>query len=144
MSTALRVGIAFRLDDNDTLEDAEEDNFVIFAPVKLNETNKPTYTYPVYSGPDDSTGTSVTALEANAGTPTNALLVPGTVEIPSDKNGGVIVQIYVWYEGEDHALFTDNFAAEDLSVSVNFTSIPAANGSGTGTQGEAGGEGQGA
>lgn len=49
-------------------------------------------------------------------------LVPDTATIPVDSNG-VTVEIYVWMEGEDHNLFSDNYNPEDLNVSVEFKNI---------------------
>ena len=130
MNTALRVGIAYRTASNGSITGDTQDKFVIFAPVKLDETdaNKPSYTYTVYTSSSD-TGTSVTALAADAGSATASNLVKTGVTIPSAEESCVKVQVYVWYEGEDHNLYSDNYVAQDLSVSVDFASIGTVSGS---------------
>lgn len=123
MNTALRVGVAYTKDSNGAISGDQVDKFVIFAPVKLDETeaNKPSYTYKFYAN-KDAEGVDVTAL-ANKGTAENANLVKAGVSIPNAETSCVKVQIYVWYEGEDHNLYSDNYTAMDLSVSVDFASI---------------------
>lgn len=125
MNTALRVGVRFYADDDmNTSLKGKTERFVIFAPVVAGagENNEPTYTYTVYKSSSDA-GTSVTALAANAGTATNAKLLDGDVEIPGTVSDCVRVQIYIWYEGEDHNLYTLNYNDNILSVAVNFASI---------------------
>ena len=46
-----------------------------------------------------------------------------TTTISADTNAAVKVQIYVWFEGEDHNLFSDNFNTEGLNVTVQFSSM---------------------
>ncbi|MDY3655739.1 MAG: hypothetical protein SO054_06250, partial [Ruminococcus callidus] len=119
--TALRVGVLYDGSNDDT----SDDKFVIFAPVEIGteDANKPSYTYNVHTGPTDTTGTSVTALAADAGTKDNALLIGESVSIPNAEASCVRVKVYMWYEGEDHNLYSDNFVAQDLSISVDFSSI---------------------
>ena len=121
MNTALRVGVLYDGSNDDT----SDDKFVIFAPVAVGkeDSNKPSYTYKVYTGPTDTDGTSVTALAADAGTKDNALLIGESVSIPNAEDSCVKVKVYMWYEGEDHNLYSDNFVAQDLSISVDFSSI---------------------
>lgn len=124
MNTALRVGVAYRTASNGSITDDTTDKFVIFAPVKIDETdaNKPSYSYTVYKSSTD-TGTGVTALAADAGSASASNLVKTGVSIPSAEESCVKVQVYIWYEGEDHNLYSDNYVAQDLSVSVDFASI---------------------
>ena len=128
MNTALRVGIAYRTAKNSTITEDTTDKFVIFAPVEVGtgDGNIPSYTYKVYTGKNDETGTSVTALKADAGTATNAKLVDQAVSLPADKDSGIKVQVYVWYEGEDHNLYSDNYHSDDLDVTVKFENISTA------------------
>lgn len=132
MNTALRVGVAFNKADNTDFVNANSttvtsDAFVIFAPVvttssEENANNSPTYTYTFYKDSND-TGTSVTALAANAGSETASKLISGDAVIPEGTDAAIKVQVYVWYEGEDQNLYSDNYVAQNLSVSVNFSSI---------------------
>lgn len=123
MNTALRVGIAYKAASNSSITEDAVDKFVIFAPVKLDETeaNMPSYTYTFYAD-KDADGVPVSAL-ANEGTADNANLVKTGVAIPSAEASCVKVQIYIWYEGEDHNLYSDNYVAQDLDISVDFASI---------------------
>ena len=109
MSNALRVGVAYG------------NTYKIFAPVSVGE--GPTTTYGVY----DETGTQIaddfTVTTAYNKTASN--LIGADTAISSDANSAVTVYIYVWFEGEDSSLYSDNFNAEDLNISVDFSSIPA-------------------
>lgn len=49
-------------------------------------------------------------------------LASSTTPIPFDKGAAVKVQVFIWYEGEDATLFSNNYAANDLNVTVAFTS----------------------
>ena len=115
MSKALRVAVV--LTGGKTL---------IYDPVENDQT-----AYAVYSGftGDGSTGSPYTATKAGEvtckdATAQNLLAAAATTEIPAkaaDTNGGVDVQIYIWFEGEDDQLYSDNFVTEGLTVTVNFS-----------------------
>ena len=115
MSEALRVAVV--LSGGKTL---------IYDPVKNDQT-----AYAVYSGftGDGSEGSPYTATKAGDvtckdATTQNLLASAATTEIPAktnDANGGVDVQIYIWFEGEDAQLYSENFATEGLKVTVNFS-----------------------
>ena len=122
MSTALRVGVRYVDGTN-----AGNNKAYIYGPVELNggvdEGNKPSDNYKWYKDATDNTGSVVTL--AKAGKTTSPIL-DETTTISADTNAAVKVQIYVWFEGEDHNLFSDNFNAEDLSVTVKFSSMAVA------------------
>ena len=113
MSQALRVAVVL------------EDKCLIYDPV-ANDTTP----YSVYSGYDGE-GDSAVATEAGKVTciekDTPALLAANAnVEIPAkdvegNTNGGVDVKVYIWYEGEDAQLFSENYATEGLTVTINFS-----------------------
>lgn len=81
-------------------------------------------TYDVYSGYAGGTATKAGTVNC-IGKDTATLLADATTtEIPAKgttNNGGVDVQVYVYFEGEDTNLFTDAFKAEGLKVTVNFS-----------------------
>lgn len=114
MSTALRVGVAYT--------DKATNNTVtkIFAPVTIagGTNNTPTKTYTVYDENGAAIGGSFTVDEYGA---TTANLISADTPIPHDTS--ISVYIYIWFEGEDRNLYSDNFHAEDLFVSVEFSSI---------------------
>ena len=78
-----------------------------------------------YSWKDASNGNNATdvALEPiGDGTNGKSQLASSTTSIPFDKGQAVKVQVFIWYEGEDATLFSNNYAANDLNVTVAFTS----------------------
>lgn len=134
MSTALRVGIKCE-------PAGGTPTYTIFAPVTVGgggSANSPSTSYQVVKpnssgtiiGADGSTkfarNTTAFAPKAvgadDAGNPKAALLDKNVVIGNTDATQ-VTVYVYVWFEGEDHNLNSDNFFAENLSVAVNFTSI---------------------
>lgn len=120
MSTALRVGVRYTDAGN-----SGNDKAYVYGPVTLAEgdkANTATAQYTFYTDKNDENGTPVTL--ATAGRTTSPLLAEN-VQISSKTNAAVKVQIYVWFEGEDANLYSDNFNAEDLSVTVQFSSMSA-------------------
>ena len=134
MSTALRVGIH-------CVPSSGTPTYTIFAPVTVGDgspANSPSTSYKVVkadptgsiTGADGSTkfARNTTAFAPKAvgagedGNP-NAALLADSVQIGNTDATQVTVYVYVWFEGEDHNLNSDNFFAEELSVAVNFTSI---------------------
>lgn len=111
MSKALRVAIKMG------------DTVLIYDPIG-NDTTQ----YSIYSGYTVSGGTA-TATEAGrisckAGTTEALLAESADTEIPAkgtSANGGVDVKVYIYYDGEDSELYSDNFATEGLTVTVTFT-----------------------
>ena len=119
MSTALRVGVRY-VDANN----AGNNKAYIYGPVELNggteDGNKPSDNYKWYKDASDNTGSPVTL--AKVGKTTSPILDEGTT-ISADTAAAVKVQIYVWFEGEDHNLFSDNFNTEGLNVTVQFSNM---------------------
>lgn len=129
MSTALRVGLAFT-----NLPGETKTKNMIFAPVEVSSdtadtANKPTTSYTFYKDSSDTNGTTVTPIVLNK-TDGN-VVVPADVEIPNGTSSAIEVIVYVWIEGEDNNLYSDNYHAEDLSVTVEFTSPSLTNKSST-------------
>lgn len=114
MSTALRVGVRYT-----EAENSGNNKAYIYAPVSVGGM-QPTTNYSWYASANDRTGSPVTIATVGKD---GSTLIASNVEIPSDSNSPVKVQIYIWFEGEDGQLFSDNFSAEDLSVTVEFSSI---------------------
>ena len=126
MSTALRVGVLYKPTTGDPV-------YKIYGPVVLEggliDANKPTDNYPVYKEKtnDDTSETTVGSVKLNEVGKTSSTLIPIST---TDANVGVIsattpitVQIFIWFEGEDLNLKSDNFHTETLNVTVDFTSI---------------------
>lgn len=115
MSTALRVGVSY----TDT---SGKKTTYIYAPVTLNAAtgNTPTTSYNVY----DESGKVIGNAEFKVDTvgQNTSLLISESTAIPFEGTG-VKVQIFVWFEGEDRNLYSDNFYAENLNVTVAFSSI---------------------
>lgn len=53
---------------------------------------------------------------------TNSRLMADTEFVPFDQGQAVTVQVFIWYEGEDKKLYSDNYVANDLDVTVSFAS----------------------
>lgn len=66
----------------------------------------------------DDTNTTVTL--ATAGEDSQLLAKDQTV--PAVEGNAVKVQVFIWYEGEDTKLYSDNYVANDLDVTVSFAS----------------------
>lgn len=66
--------------------------------------------------------TSITLSSVGKSDNANSQLLSKSEVIPFDKGAAVKVQIFIWYEGEDATLFSNNYAVNDLSVSVEFSS----------------------
>lgn len=119
MSTALRVGVRY-VDPTG----ANGTKAYIYGPVQVStdgdSANVATDNYTFYADKNDTTGTTVKL--ATVGNATSPIL-PDSVTIPQKPESAYTVQIYIWFEGEDSNLFSDNYNAEDLSVSVKFSSM---------------------
>lgn len=139
MSGALRVGVQTIYTPSSG--DPITSDPLIFAPVGTGD-NAPKYGFEVLetdtTAGDVNTGTGDQGVHDKDGTfhkvtlatkgvdgsgaPQNTLLDGGKV-LPISGGQPVKVYIYVWFEGEDMNLYSDNFAVEDLDVSVVFKSI---------------------
>lgn len=119
MSTALRVGVRYVDEQN-----AGNNHAYIYGPVTVasgnDVANKATDNYTVFTSATDSNGTNVKLSTVGR---ENSPILPETVIIPQEQAKAYTVQIYIWFEGEDHNLYSDNFNVEDLNVSVKFHSM---------------------
>lgn len=126
MSTALRVGVKYTPTSGTPV-------YKIYGPVVLNggldDANKATNNYPVFKEKttDATSEAQIGTVALNTVGKTGSTLITTS---DTDTNVGVIpadrpitVQIFVWFEGEDHNLKSDNFEPEDLNVTVQFSSI---------------------
>lgn len=109
LDSALRVGV--RLVPK--TESATEVAF-IYAPVDDATTT--------YNWTDGNDTHAVTLAEIGTKTNGKSTIVASTTEIPFAEGDAVDVEIYVWYEGEDAKLYSDNYAVNTLNVSVQFAS----------------------
>ena len=120
MSTALRVGLAFS-----NLPGTTTSKTMIVAPVTVttntqgDKANQPTTSYKFYKDASDTTGADVTLTTIGD---SGAEVVASDVTIPNGTSSAIQVVVYVWIEGEDNNLYSDNFHVEDLSVTVEFES----------------------
>lgn len=89
-----------------------------------NPTSDTASTYDVYSGYTGGAATKAGTVNCIGKDTATLLANASTTEIPAKgtaNNGGVDVQVYVYFEGEDTNLYTDAFKAEGLKVTVNFS-----------------------
>ena len=89
-----------------------------------NPTSDTASTYEVYSGYTAGAATKAGTVNCIGKDTATLLADTATTEIPAKgttNNGGVDVQVYVYFEGEDTNLYTDAFKAEGLKVTVNFS-----------------------
>lgn len=105
---AIRVGVRLVSETANT--------FFIYGPV-TNATSSYTWT----DGTTKETKAVTLATVGTAGNSQSTLIAKDT-DIPSAKDTPIKVEIYIWYEGEDNALYSDNYAANALNVNVEFSS----------------------
>lgn len=122
LSTALRVGVRYEPDS--TVDNAKS---YIYGPVKIgddrtDEKNNPTTNYNWYKDKADTTGIPVTLDEFGTKTNGKSQLVAEGTPIAFEDSDCVKVQVFIWFEGEDRNLYSQNFSAEDLNVTVEFSS----------------------
>lgn len=89
-----------------------------------NPTSATASDYDVYSGYTAGTATKAGMVNCIGKDTATLLADTAATEIPAKgttNNGGVDVQVYVYFEGEDTNLYTDAFKAEGLKVTVNFS-----------------------
>ena len=115
LSSALRIALQYTVGNNTS--------YFISAPVATGG-SKTTYTvYDVASSgskPDKSkTGTHTVTLEELL----NHQLIASTDDVPGTDETAVTVNVYIWYEGQDPKLYSDNVHAnEELSITLKFAS----------------------
>lgn len=84
----------------------------IYAPISGGSTE---YTW---HAADGETNTAVTLATAGEG----SQLLAKDKTVPAVEGEAVKVQVFIWYEGEDAKLYSDNYVANDLDVTVSFSS----------------------
>lgn len=91
-------------------------NFV-YAPISGGSTN---YTWHAAAAGD--TDTAVTLATVGTSADENSQLLAKDQTVPAVEGNAVKVQVFIWYEGEDAKLYSDNYVANDLDVTVSFAS----------------------
>ena len=107
---SLRVGVRLLTADGNG-------PFFIYGPV-TGATSSYTWT----DGADKTTTQTVSLATVGTADNDQSTLVGKTVEIPVAEETPTKVEIYIWYEGEDAQLYSDNYDANALDVSVKFSS----------------------
>lgn len=100
---------------------------LIYDPVANDVTGYKIYTGHTGSG-DSATATGETNVTITEKDTATLLATTADTTIPAkgeSANGGVDVKIYVYFEGEDAELYSDNFVTEALTVTVNFSATVA-------------------
>lgn len=110
LDLSIRVGVRME----------SENGFVgnyIYAPISGGSTS---YTWHACAAGD--TDTPVTLATAGTSTDKNSQLLTKDQTVPAVEGNAVTVQVFIWYEGEDAKLYSDNYVANDLDVTVSFAS----------------------
>ena len=110
LDPALRVGVRLVGDKGDVSAK------YIYAPITGFSSS---YTWK--NAANENNETAVVLEPYGDGSNGKSQLLSSTTQIPFDKGSAVKVQIFIWYEGEDATLFSNNYAANDLSVTVTFS-----------------------
>ncbi len=101
MMNALRVGIKCG------------DKFFVYSPVDSKTT-----AYTVY----DANGAEV-ATKVNLTSPTTAtVLDTDTVLNDTTQDSNLFADVFIWFEGEDTDLFTNQFSTQNVSITIEFAS----------------------
>lgn len=120
LSTALRVGVRYVPTTGGAVT-------YIYGPVTANdgtdEKNNPTQSYTWHAGVGDTTDPKAQSVKLSTVGKGTSDIVASTVEIPEDAGKALKVEIYIWFEGEDKNLFSGNYSAQNLNVSVSFASM---------------------
>lgn len=101
LDAALRVGVKI------------DDDYLIFAPVASAGSGTADTGYKVTDDKFGSGSTDVTAYTAKQGINTSEL------SIPAVNSNGKLVDVYVWFEGEDKNCMSDNLTASLNSYAIN-------------------------
>ena len=101
MMNALRVGIKCG------------DTFLVYSPV-----DKKTTPYTVYN----ASGTAETTQVALTSTTVATDLDTTTILNASTADSNLFADVFIWFEGEDAALFTNQFSDQDVSITIEFAS----------------------
>ena len=125
LDTSLRVGFRYKYATGNG--NYGETSSFITGPVTVtsaggqSEQNAPTASYKFYSTSttDEAEAKDVT-LTATGKT---ARIVPAETEVTNGTDKPVYVEIFIWFEGQDRNLFSDNVKAIDnMDITVTFTS----------------------
>ena len=130
MATAIRVGVRVPAGQvNDGSNGKNPEKVVIFAPTVMktnpnDSNNKPSASYSVnknqvpFSPVTTYSQATATILDSN-------YVIPSGKQVTETETtySGMEVEVYVWFEGEDHNLYSDNISTKSLDISVNFTAI---------------------
>ena len=111
LDPALRVGVRMVSASGDVTAK------YIYAPIDGHSDD-----YSWKDAANNNAETTVTLEPIGNGKNGKSQLASSTTPIPFDKGEAVKVQVFIWYEGEDATLFSNNYAANDLNVTVAFTS----------------------
>ena len=111
LDPALRVGVRMVSASGDVTAK------YIYAPIDGHSDD-----YSWKDAANNNAATTVTLEPIGDGANGKSQLASSTTPIPFDKGQAVKVQVFIWYEGEDATLFSNNYAANDLNVTVAFTS----------------------
>ena len=110
LDKSIRVGVRME----------SENRFVgnyIYAPITGGSAN---YTWHAAAAGD--TDTPVTLSTKGTSADNNSQLLAKDQTVPAVEGNAVKVQVFIWYEGEDAKLYSDNYVANDLDVTVSFAS----------------------
>lgn len=89
----------------------------IYAPIDGATTN---YTWK--DAADGNKPTTVKLAVVGTDADTNSQLVDSAQTVPFVEGNAFLVQVFIWYEGEDAKLYSDNFVTNNLDVTVDFSS----------------------
>ena len=129
LNTALRVGIKYTIPSSSG-GDPTTGQFIM-APVIVTASDgsktTPTYAYQFVNVTNNENGTSTIGNKENVTAVTvekaNTQIVADSAKVSSDLNKAVKVQIFIWFEGQDEHLYSDNILGqENMDISVIFSS----------------------
>lgn len=112
LDKSIRVGVRME----------SENGFVgnfIYAPV---EGASSSYNWVEVKGDNTRESTPVTLSTKGTSADDKSQLLAKDKTVPAVEGEAVKVQVFIWYEGEDAKLYSDNYVANDLDVTVSFSS----------------------
>ncbi len=110
LDLSIRVGVRM------VTEDGFAGNY-IYAPIPGGSSS---YTWHAVAASD--TDSTVSLATVGTASDTNSRLLADTSTVPVAEGQAVTVQVFIWYEGEDAKLYSDNYVANDLDITVSFSS----------------------
>lgn len=132
LNTALRVGIKYTIPSATSGTSATTGQFIM-APVVVTSKDanatktEPTYSYKFVNVTNKTPGPNtigdeedVTAVKVTKST--TQIVADGTA-VTSSESKAILVQIFIWFEGQDKHLYSDNILGQEtMDISVIFTS----------------------